>query len=47
MSLSDLARALAAVGVTVDVDIAQACQTATGAVCCLSDGGDSCSVSAA
>ena len=38
LPLGHLARALAAVGVTtVPVDVAQACQAATGAVCCLSD----------
>ncbi|MDH7485064.1 MAG: Maf family protein [Anaerolineae bacterium] len=37
LPLGHLARALAAVGVSVPVDVAQACASATGAACCLSD----------
>ena len=39
LPLGHVARALAAVGVTVPVDVARACQAATVAVCCLSSGG--------
>jgi len=38
LPLGHLARALAAVGVRVEVDVAQACQAATGAECCLRSG---------
>ena len=44
LPLGHLAQALASVGVAVLVDVAQACQAATGAACCLSGWEDSCSV---
>jgi len=44
LPLGHLAQALTAVGVAVLADVAQACEAATGAACCLSDGEDSCSV---
>ena len=47
LPLGHLVRALAAMGVTVPVDVVQACQAVTGTVCCLPDGGDSRSASAA